>query len=96
MSVFVTLEINAKPENTAAVKGLLAELFPDTRAYDGCIDITAYLNDNGYTFIFIENWETKDKYEKYLAWREETGSLAALGALLQGPPTIKYFETVEA
>ncbi len=96
MTILVTLEINARPENTTAVQELLAELFPDTRAYEGCTDITAYLNDNGYTFIFVENWESKEKYEKYLAWREETGSLAALGGLLQGPPTIRYFEAVDA
>ncbi len=95
MSVLVTLEINAKPKNTAAVKALLAELFPDTRAYDGCNDITAQLNDNGYTFIFIEHWESKDKYGKYLAQREETGALAQLDEHLQGPPIVRYFEAVD-
>lgn len=96
MSVLVHLEVNAKPESASAVKQILADMFPDTRAYDGCIDITAYFEDNGHTFLFIENWESKELYAKYLAWREESGSLATLGEHLQGPPTIRYFEVVEA
>lgn len=96
MSGLVTLEINAKPDNITDVKELLTELFPDTRSYDGCIEITAYLNGNEYTFLFVEHRESKVKYEKYLAWREETGSLAALGNYFQGPPHIRYFDTIDA
>jgi len=96
MSLLVQLEINALPESTPVVKEILAKMFPDTRAYDGCFDITAYLNDNGYTFLFIENWESKEHYSKYLAWREESGSLAELGEHLQGPPVIRYFEVINA
>ena len=72
MSILVQLEANAKPECVSEMSGALAGLFPETRAYDGCVDITAYLNDDGHTFVFVEHWETKEQYEKYLAWREET------------------------
>ncbi len=96
MSILVQLEANAKPECVSKMSGALAGLFPETRAYDGCIDITAYLNEDGHTFIFVEHWETKEQYGKYLAWREETGVLATLGSFLQEPPTIRYFEAVEA
>ena len=30
----------------------------------------------------ISKWETKAHYEKYLAWREEDGTLGKLGATL--------------
>ncbi|PCJ43621.1 MAG: antibiotic biosynthesis monooxygenase [SAR86 cluster bacterium] len=96
MSILVHLEVNAKLESISTVKEILARIFPDTRAYDGCIDITAYLEDNEHTFLFIENWESKEHYARYLAWREESGSLAELGEHLQGPPVIRYFENVDA
>jgi len=96
MSILVHLEAKAKPECVAELSEALAALFPETRAYDGCIDITAYLNDDGHTFIFVEHWETKVQYEKYLAWRVETGVIAKLVSLLQAPPSIRYFDAVEA
>ena len=35
-------------------------------------------------------------YEKYLAWREETGILQQLSAALEGPPSIRFFDLVDA
>ena len=96
MSILVQLEAKAKPECVVEMSDTLASLFPETRAYDGCIDITAYLNDDGHTFVFVGHWETKEKYEKYLAWREETGVLAKLASLLQAPPSIRYFDALKA
>ena len=96
MSILVQLEAKAKPESVSEMSAALAQLFPETRAYDGCIDITAYLNDDGHTFVFVEHWKTKEQYEKYLAWREETGVLATLGSFLQEPPSIRYFEAIKA
>jgi len=96
MSILVQLEAHAKPECVSELSGALVGLFPETRTYDGCIDIKAYLNDDGHTFIFIEHWETKEQYQNYLAWREETGVLAKLGSFLQEPPSIRYFDALNA
>ncbi len=96
MSVLVQLEVAVNPGSAETLRQILADLFPDTRAYDGCIDITAYLSEDEKTVIFIENWESKEHYGKYLAWREETGSLAALGEHVQGPPNIRYFNVLDA
>ncbi|MFT4603862.1 MAG: quinol monooxygenase YgiN [Rhodothermales bacterium] len=71
------------------------ELFLGTRAYDRT-DITAYLNDDGQTFVLIENWKAKAQYEKYLAWRTETGVMAKLASLLEEPASMRYFDAVAA
>ena len=42
------------------------------------------------------SWDSVEHYEKYLAWRTETGVLAELSALLEGDPNIRYFEAVDA
>jgi quinol monooxygenase YgiN len=94
MSVLVHVEVDAKPECVEEFTQFLSEILPDTRAYDGCIDINIYLNDNGHTLAFIQNWESKEHHQKYFAWRGETGDAAKLGSYLQGPPTIRYFEKV--
>ncbi len=94
METLVLLEANAKPECVQDVIDLLGQRLPETRAYDGCQEIIAYLNEDGHTFVFVERWDSREQYEKYLAWREETGVLEALTALLQEPPEIRFFEPV--
>lgn len=96
MSVLVQIELNAKPECVEEIATTLKGVFPETREFDGCLGLTAYLNDNGYTYIFVEEWESKEHFQKYFAWRDETGVLAALGELLQGPPDVRYFDPVDA
>ena len=92
----VLFEVVAKPECVDQLKEMAKEAFPDTRAYEGCQGIGAFLNEDGRTFVFVEHWDSKEHYEKYLAWRTETGVIAQLVSLLEAVPSIRYFETVEA
>jgi quinol monooxygenase YgiN len=96
MSVVVLLEMQVKPEAVNEVKALLKQLLPDTRAYAGCqgIDIYGNLDDAG-NLVFYERWDSRDHYQKYLAWRTETGVVDQLTAKLTGPPNIRYFERVD-
>jgi len=97
MPVMVLLEGKAKADAVGRLKKALPTLFPDTRKYDGCRGITAYMNaDDGKTVVFLEDWETKAQYERYLAWRTETGVIADLVSMLEAPPSIRYFEQVDA
>ena len=92
----VILEAVAKSECVDQVVQLLKANLPETRAYDGCQYITCFLNEDGKTFVFVEHWDSKAHYEKYLAWRAETGLLAELVSLFETEPSIRYFETVDA
>ena len=96
MSTLVTLEGIAKSESVQELKDFLKRHLPDTRSYDGCQDITPYLNEDGRTIVMVEHWDSKEHYQKYLAWREETGVLADLGAMLDGEPTIRFFDPIDA
>ena len=96
MAILVQLEANAKPECVEELTGMIKQRFPETRAYDGCKEITAYLNEDGHTMVFVEQWESKEHYEKYFAWREETGVLEQLGVLLQDPPNIRFYDLIDA
>ena len=95
MPVLVQLEGRIKQGDVDETVAFFGTHLPDTRAYDGCKDIEMFLNDDGHTFILIENWDSKAHYDKYLAWRQETGTLAKLGDLMEGPPNIRYFEFVK-
>ncbi len=43
---------------------------PTTRAYDGCISLEMVFNEDSNTFHIIENWESFEKYQVYLNWRQ--------------------------
>lgn len=97
MAIMVLLELKAKAEAVDRLKAALPPLFPGTRAYDGCRGITAYTcADDGQTFVFVEYWESKAHYERYLAWRTETGALTEIVGMLDGSISIRYFDQVDA
>jgi quinol monooxygenase YgiN len=97
MSVIVLVELQVKPDAVNQMKSLLKEVLPDTRAYKGCQGIDIYSNtDDSSNLVFYERWEERKNYESYLAWRTETGLMDKLGTMLAAPPSIRYFERVDA
>ncbi len=96
MSVNVILEVQSKPENIDELKSTLANILPDTRSFDGCLDVQVIVNqDDLLNLVLFETWESRQKYEKYLGWRTETGALATLGTMLSQPPSIRYFDNLK-
>jgi quinol monooxygenase YgiN len=92
MKVNVLLEIKSKPECIEELKLTLVKILPDTRGYEGCIEVKVIENqDDPLNLLLIEIWESRQHYEKYLGWRVETGAIKALGALLSQPASIRYF-----
>jgi quinol monooxygenase YgiN len=97
MAIMVLLEGKAKPESVDRLKAALANLFPETRRYEGCQGITAYTGaDDGLAVAFVEHWDTRAHHERYLRWRTETGVIAELVGMLEAPPNIRYFEPTDA
>lgn len=97
MSVVVLAEAPVKAEEVSNMKSYLAEIFPDTRAYEGCKGIDVYFDmDDASQMVLIERWDSRPHHEKYLAWRTETGVMDKIGSMLAGPPSIRYFERADA
>ena len=97
MTIKVTLELQSKPETINDVIAALQDILPDTRAYDGCSGVEVSVNqDDGLNILLIEQWASREHYERYLAWREETGALAALGEIVAQAPNIRYWDAVDA
>ena len=83
MSVTVLLEAPVKAEEISNMKSYLAEVFPETREYDGCQGMDVYFNtENEGNMVMVEHWDSRAHHEKYLAWRTETGVMDKLGAML--------------
>ena len=95
--VIVILELKAKEGTGNGLIEMMKGAFPDTRAYEGNIDIIALQNqDDPDSIIAYERWETREHYEKYLAWRTETGVIDAIKDATIGEPSIRYFNVTDA
>ena len=84
MSQFVVAEFHAAPGKLELLLATLKQVLPDTRAYDGCLGLESWLDEERSTIVLTEQWVSFDHYDRYLAWRGETGALGAVAALLEG------------
>lgn len=97
MAVTVLLDLKAQPDQADALVQLFKDILGDTRTYEGCLGIEAQRNqEDPANIVLIERWETRGHHEKYLAWRTETGVMETLGAMLAGPPSIRYYDDTGA
>jgi quinol monooxygenase YgiN len=93
MSVTILLDLKAAPGAIDKLKQIFVEILPDTRAYDGCEGLDVHLNqDDGDNLVIVERWQSRPHYEKYFAWRQETGLLDRLGPLLGAPPSVRFLD----
>ena len=96
MTVTVVVQLKAMPENVDELKVLWREVIDETRAYDGCNSIFIYENqDAPGRFALIENWDSRDHYDKYLAWRTETGFVDKVVALVEGDLDFGFFDKTD-
>ena len=84
MPVTVIAEFHPVPGKLDEVVAALKEALPETRAYDGCLGLQSWLDEERSTIVLTEQWVSFDHYDRYLAWRVETGILGEVAALLEG------------
>lgn len=91
----VTVIVEGTVKDNDAFDALMRSILADTRAYDGCEGLTVQRNvDESTQVMLIEHWESRAHYDKYIAWRQETGVLGKIVELLDGPPSIRYYANV--
>ena len=96
MAVTVTLALVIKKEKLDEFKGVMKNALPDTRAFEGCQSVDIYQNqDNPGELFLVELWDSKEHQQKYVAWREETGMMEALGTFLAAPPTFTFYSELD-
>ncbi len=93
MNAIVILEADIKEGQKDELLKLLFNYLPETRKYQGFIDISIHVEENKNHVLFYEEWESFTDYESYLQWRTETGVMNKLGATFSSPPLIRYFNT---
>ena len=97
MTVRVLLEGVLKEGQVEKFTELCKKAYKVTRAYDGCQGINLTLNvENNNNFVMTETWESKEHYEKYLAFRNEDGTVELIGSVCDEGPSIRIFDITEA
>ena len=95
MSVLVLFELNAKPENVIDLTNWLRDGLHHTRGFDGCNGISIHRDqENPNNMVFVEDWDSREQYDKYLAWRAERGDVETLTGWMIGEPSIRSFDNV--
>lgn len=63
----IVAQIWAKEEKRALVRTELLKLIDTTKAEEGCIDYDLHQdNENPNLFLFYENWESYDLWQKHM------------------------------
>ncbi len=97
MTVSVLLEGVLKEGLVDEFVDICKGAYPVTRAYDGCKGINLTLNvDNSRNFVMTETWDSKEHYEKYLAFRTEDGTVGAITSMCETGPDIRIFDITDA
>jgi len=93
MSVLVLLEVSLKPENVKDFTDFMKNEVHHTRGFDGCNEVTLHKNQDDPTdLVIVEDWDSRQQYEKYLAWRTERGDMEKLAPFFAGEPSIRYYD----
>jgi len=93
MTCQVIFEFRVKEDCIEKLRAWVREVLPDTRGYDGCNSLYFIQNqDDATDFMAVEQWETRQHYEKYLQWRTETGVLDAMVEMMDGEPSFRFFD----
>ena len=96
--IVVTLIFAFKPGTAEQFTAIMPEMFKDTRARKGFRAIRAVRNQqNPDRIIFIEDWDSLQDYQDYIAWRNSRGEgLAGMESVLLEPPTLEFWEKTVA
>lgn len=93
MACQVVIELKAKPQRADALRDWMQDKLPGTRGFNGCIGVLPTRNqDDPDLIVLLEQWESRQHFEKYLEWRVETGVVKELGGLLGANPQFRYFD----
>jgi len=86
-------DLNAKDGCAKQLKTWFVENLPDTLSYEGCISVHAIQNQsNPNKMLVIGQWASREKWEKYISWRQERGDIAALQSLIEGEFNLECFD----
>jgi quinol monooxygenase YgiN len=95
MTCQAILEITVKDGCYDELRKWLIKILPETRGFDGNVNVEFVRNqDDPSKLLMMEKWETREHYERYLAWRVEVGTIDELSTMIDGELQVRYFDFI--
>ena len=64
----------------------------ETRAYKGCRSVTTLVDQETSSIVLVEEWESVEDQQAYIAWRVETGLMDAIAPFMQGELVTRTYD----
>ena len=75
----------------------MKEILPDTRNFKGNEGIDIYFDTKDKDMmVLVEKWKSEQDYHDYHEWRVSTGVIDKLRSMLDGRPTRRFLEKIDA
>ncbi len=92
MSVMVILEMPVKPDMLEDYLNILKGALVETRDYKGCRSVTTLVDQETSSVVLVEEWDSVEDQQAYIAWRVETGLIDAIAPFMQGELVTRTYD----
>ena len=92
MSVMVILEMPVKPDMLEDYLNILKGALVETRDYKGCRSVTTLVDQETSSVVLVEEWDSVEDQQAYMAWRVETGRIDAIAPFMQGELVTRTYD----
>ena len=88
----ITLEMPVKPEMLEDYLNILKGALVETRSYKGCRSVTTLVDQETSSVVLVEEWDSAEDQQAYMAWRMETGLIDAISPFMQGELVTRTYD----
>jgi quinol monooxygenase YgiN len=92
--ITVTLKMHIAEDVEGRFINSLPDLICATSSAPGARSVCALRqSDNANTILFVEEWESEQAFNAYIAWRTKRGDMEQLKHVLSKPPEISIWRS---
>ena len=88
----ITLEMPVKPDMLEDYLNILKGALVETRAYKGGRSVTTLVDQETSSIVLVEEWDSAEDQQAYIAWRVETGLIDAIAPFMQGELVTRTYD----
>ena len=88
----ITLEMPVKPDMLEEYLNILKGALVETRSYKGCRSLTTLVDQETSSIVLVEEWDSAEDQQAYIAWRVETGLIDAIAPFMQGELVTRTYD----
>ena len=88
----ITLEMPVKPDMLEDYLNILKGALVETRSYKGCRSVTTLIDQETSSIVLLEEWDSAEDQQAYIAWRVETGLIDAIAPFMQGELVTRTYD----